>query len=51
MKTKKFTPTKAKLPDNEMILGGDAHPSLFAKRDVKAIEQDFIKWKKEHGKK
>lgn len=51
MKPKKFTSTKAKLPDNEMILGGDAHPSLFAKRDIKAIEKDIIKWREENRKK
>ena len=51
MKTKRFTPTKAKLPANEMIIGGDASPKLFARRDLKQIDSDYQKHLKAHGKK
>ncbi|MFN8344044.1 MAG: hypothetical protein U0X91_03530 [Spirosomataceae bacterium] len=51
MKRKKFTPTKAKLPDNEKIIGGDAHPSLFAKRDVNATEREFKQWQDKNSPK
>lgn len=48
---KKLTPTKAKLPENERIIGGDASPRLFAKRSVKETDKDYQKWRKENGKK
>ncbi|RDB02501.1 hypothetical protein [Runella aurantiaca] len=50
MKIKKLTPTTAKLPENERIIGGDATPKLFNKRDVKQTEreyQEFLQKKKE----
>lgn len=51
MKAKKFTPTKAKLPENEMIIGGDASPKLFRKNNVKQIDAEYQKHLKKHGKK
>lgn len=51
MKTKKFTPTKAKLPENERIIGGDASPKLFRKNNVKQIDAEYQKHLKKHGKK
>lgn len=51
MKTKRFTSTTAKLPANEMILGGDASPRMFAKRSVQQTETDYQNWKKNNGKK
>ena len=41
MKRKEFTPTKAPLPQNEMLLGGDASPKLFKKRDVKKVQKEY----------
>lgn len=45
MKTKKFTPTKAPLPENERIIGGDANPALFNKNRAKNIDKVFEKLK------
>lgn len=50
MKNKRFTPTKAKLPDNERIIGGDASPKLFAKRSTKETDAEIEKWRKQNGK-
>lgn len=53
MKIKKFTPTTAKLPENERIIGGDANPKLFNRRDVKQTEidyQEFLRNRKEASK-
>lgn len=41
MKPEKLTPTKAPLPQNEMLIGGDANPKLFNKRDLKQIEKEY----------
>lgn len=50
MKIKKLTPTTAPLPENERLIGGDANPKLFKKRDVKQTEreyQEYLRKKKE----
>ena len=41
MKPKKFTPTKAPLPKNEMFLVGDASPNLFKKRNVEKVQKEY----------
>ncbi|AEI50680.1 hypothetical protein [Runella slithyformis] len=38
---KKLTSTTAKLPENEQLIGGDANPELFNKRDVKQIDREL----------
>ncbi|MCA0231538.1 MAG: hypothetical protein LCH91_13785 [Bacteroidetes bacterium] len=51
MQTKRFTPTKAKLPENERVIGGDASPKLFKKRDVRKTEVELSNHFKNRGKK
>lgn len=51
MKTKRFTPTTAKLPENEMMIGGDASPKLFKKSNLKQIDSDYQNHLRKHGKK
>lgn len=38
---KRFTATKAKLPANEQVIGGDASPRMFSKRDVKKTDVEY----------
>lgn len=50
MKIRRFTPTKAKLPNNERIIGGDASPKLFRKIDLEKLEKEIQKDLKNHAK-
>lgn len=46
---KKLTPTRAKLPENERIIGGDA-PNFTNKNRIKSIKSEYQKYLK-NGKK
>lgn len=50
MNTKRFTATKAKLPADEKIIGGDASPQMFNKRDVRKTDVEYQTYLK-NGKK
>ncbi len=47
---KKFTSTKAKLPKNEMVIGGDAPKNCYNKAAKKKIKKVIRKIRKEGGK-
>lgn len=51
MEMKKLTPTRAKLPANEMIIGGDASPRMFSKRDVEKTDVEYQEYRRKNGKK
>jgi hypothetical protein len=50
MKLRKFTPSKAVLPENEQIIGGDAPRGFENKKRVKEIDKILEKFNKQQKK-